>query len=200
MMLRLSILVAFVSVAFMSVAAKVVELLPDRSVTLDGYSRDEAQRRFSMSDIHEIEGIWRFVDDGSVMAIERFEPEELPDNDAVCYRIVVVKSPVRAIAPGSLMGYICPTAKKGVYDASVYTEFDGISGLHKPQKFYLELSDDGLLTFNRYREGIQLNLWRLIPYMFRYSVKRRSERPKGLDGCRRVYPEPLSVPLEPRYL
>lgn len=181
-------------------AAKIVDMLPDKSSVMDGYVRDDVEKRLAASGIHDIEGLWRFVDDGSVMAIERFIPEEMPDEGNTCYRMVVVKSPLRAIAPGTLMGYLSPTAKKGTYDASVYTEFDGINGLHKAKTFCLELGNDGLLAFNRYRQGVRLNLWRFVPYMFRYSVSSRNERPKGLDGCVRIYPVPVSVPSEPRYL
>ncbi len=181
-------------------AAKIVDMLPDDSRVIGGYSMKEVRQRFSEGDIHDIEGIWRFVDDGSVMAIERFVPDEIPDNGNTCYRIVVVKSPVRALAPGTLMGYISPTAKKGVYDAAVFSAFDGLRGLHKKKRFYLNLSEEGLLSFTSYRQGIRLNLWRLIPYMFRYSVRYSSERPKGLDGCVRIWPASVSVPFEPRYL
>lgn len=181
-------------------AARIVDMLPGESTVIDGYGLSEVRQRLDESDIHDIEGIWRFVDDGAVMAIERFVPDEIPDNGNTCYRIVVVKSPVRTLAPGTLMGYVSPTAKKGVYDASVYSSYDGLRGLHKKKRFYLNLDGDGLLSFNHYRQGIRLNLWRLIPYMFRYSVGLHSERPKGLDGCVRIWPPSVSLPFEPRYL
>ncbi len=199
-MLRYLLSLLFLLSLVSGYAAKIVDLLPDSSCVMDGYLRADVEQRLSSGNIHDIEGIWSFVDDGSIMAIERFTPENLPDNNNTCYRMVVIKSPMRALAPGTLMGYISPTAKKGTYDASIFTEFDGLRGLHKQQRFYLVLDDDGLLSFNRYREGLQLNLWRFLPYMFRYTVKKRSERPKGLDGCRRIYPAPASVPFEPRYL
>ncbi len=181
-------------------AARIVDMLPDDSRVIDGYSMKEVRQRFDEGDIHDIEGIWRFVDDGSVMAIERFVPDEIPDNGNASYRIIVVKSPTRALSPGTLMGYVSPTAKKGVYDASVYTAYDGLRGLHKKRRFCLSLGDDGLLSFTQYRQGVKLNLWRLIPYMFRYSIRYSSDRPKGLDGCVRIWPPSVSVPFEPRYL
>ena len=48
------------------------------------------------------------------------------------------------------------------------------------------------------KPGLQINVWNLIPYLYRRVVRRNAPRP-DVDGCVRIFPEPVK-PRFPRYL
>lgn len=174
-------------------------ILPKESETLLGYERDSVIRRMKQLPLHHIEGLWQFTANGATIAIERYIDNNTPHDGASRYRIVIVSSPRLSIRPGTVMGIMIPTAKPNVYDAHIYTDFDGGTTLTGAKRFVLTLSEDSRLAFNQDKSGIKINLWRILPYMFRYSVTYKNERPRNLDGCVRIYPTP-STPLQPRYL
>lgn len=62
--------------------------------------------------------------------------------------------------------------------------------------FAAEFSPDGRrVTLNHYREGVRVELLRLIPYLFRVGIERRDGRPSGLDVAERIGPRPGYVSL-----
>ncbi len=178
-------------------AASFIDTLPKRSVVLDGYARSETERRLAGLDLHHIEGIWQFTSDGVIVAIERI-PRTVSGFQSACYRMVLLASPNRSLRPGTLAGHVSPTAKSGIYEARIYTTVVG-SSLIAPRRFTLKLDDtDRQLVFNKHKSKFSVNLWRVLPYMWRHTVTRNYE-PAGYRGCVRVFPEP-ELPLEPRYL
>ena len=183
-------------------AKNLVDRLPQKSPRVEGYlSQDEVKHRLASMPLHIIEGIWQFPSNGAVIAIERYTPDDILNDGAIRYRMVVIRSPMRSIRPGTVMGYVAPTSKPGTYAAHVYTSTDGGSRLIRPKDFTFNLADDGHLSFRVHSISFYANVWRMIPYLSRISFRVRSaDKPKDLDGCTRVYPEPLSGPIEPRYL
>ncbi len=181
---------------------KLVDKLPPVSPRLEGYADlNQVRRHLSELPLHVIEGIWQFPSDGAVVAIERYTPEGILADGAVRYRMIVLRSPVRSIHPGTVMGYVAATSKQGIYAAHVYTSTDGGSRLIRPKDFTFTMTDDGHLSFRVHSASFYTNVWRMIPYLSRISFRVRSaDKPKDLDGCIRIYPEPLSGPIEPRYL
>lgn len=150
--------------------------------------------------MQDIEGLWQFPVNGTIIAIER--DEEL----ATRFRIVAVDAPYLVIGNGLLLGYAYPTAKADTFEASMseLTQ-DGTlkrSGA-KPRKFILTINGNDALNFKPLKKGWTLNWdwWRLFPYMFRFRVDKVDDKPKDLEGALRIWPRSLSTPpRQPRYL
>ena len=106
-----------------------------------------------------------------------------------------------SLRPGTVMGYLSPTAKRGVYDARLYTgRTDAGTALHSPRTYTVTLTDsDSRLSLNRYGTSYRFNWWRLLPYMYSRLISRTDKKASGIEGCLRVYPSP-AIPMEPRYL
>ncbi len=202
-MRRLLFLFLIVAAAFPVGARRLVEKLPAMSSRVEGYnSLSEVKERMNGAPLHAVEGVWQFPSTGAVVAIEK-APGLGHDGIAARYRIVVIKSPRRTLRPGTIMGILAPTAKKGVYAAEIYTGSDGGSRLRSPRGFTLTLTDDARLSFMP-NSGWKnyTNLFRLIPYLSRVSfrISRQQNAPRDLDGCLRMYPMPASGPINPVYL
>lgn len=175
--------------------------VPATSLTLSGYEdTDSVRARMAASPLHIVEGLWRFPADGGLMAVERCDLGGEREG-ASQYRLVVVDAANRILSPGTVMGYLWATAKRGVYEARIYTSVNREgTQLCNPKYFTLTLDDqESRLSFRKHKTGVRLNLWRLLPFMFRFSVVRQDNRPDDLDGCVREYPMP-ALPAEPIYL
>lgn len=182
----------------------VLDRTPDRSERLDGYDTPGiVTSRMASAPLHTVEGLWRFATEGSLMAIERTDSRPLdPDEAGVdTYRMVIVRAADISLRPGTIIGYLTPTARRGVYDARIYTSrSDDGTRLHSPKKFTLTLGDDNSrLAIATYGNSLRFNWWRLLPYMYRRVVTPREKSPGDINGCLRVYPAP-ATPIEPRYL
>ncbi|MDE6652472.1 MAG: hypothetical protein K2K08_08735 [Paramuribaculum sp.] len=155
--------------------------------------------RITNSGPHRIEGIWQFPGSGATVAIERIaDRTKLPG--ANTYNMVVVRSDNRNIKPGTLMGVLAPSAKSNIYDAVIYTSPGRKARLTMPKHFTLTLSEqDSRLIFKQVKSKYSLNLWRMLPYMFRYVVRTNENTGKAPLGCIKIFPSP-AIPTEPRYL
>lgn len=142
--------------------------------------------------IDPIEGVWQFMPDEATIVIEATSSGH--------FKLTVVDSPDVSIIPGTIMGTASLSAKQGTYDALIATKYDGDSyTFSSHHHFTLTLSDENSsLIFNEYSTGTTVNLWRMVPYMFRHSITKKNTRPSGLDGCHRIYPP--STPTSPIYL
>lgn len=99
------------------------------------------------------------------------------------------------------MGYATQSAKAGSYDAAIYTSVDDNGLLSRTKRFTLELHDgESRLAFIRHRNGLRVDLRRLIPYLFRVSISTGNDRPRDMDGAIRLYPLSDAAPANPRYL
>ena len=72
--------------------------------------------------------------------------------------------------------------------------------MSSPKRFTISLSEEGRLIIVPVIDKLKFNLWRLLPYMFRNSVRHVNNRPDNLDGAIKIFPPDLSNPLAPRYL
>lgn len=182
----------------------VLENVPGRSQVVSGYSKpDSVADRLAQMPLHAVEGLWRFASEGSLMAIERNSDRAAGEYEAetTVYRMVIVRAADMALRPGTVMGYLTPTAKRGVYDARIYTSrLDNGTTLHAPKKFTVTLTDDdSRISISDYGSSLRFNWWQLLPYMYRYLFTRQEKNPGAIQGCLRVFPAP-SIPSEPRYL
>lgn len=176
--------------------------IPSRSEVLPGYECDSAQMRLGEMPLHIVEGIWEFASEGTLMAIERVDSDvNGRPSAATLYRMVAVRGADMALRPGTVMGYLTTTSKRGVYDARIFTSrSDDGTVLSSPKTFIITLTDeDSRLTIKEYGKNFVFNWWRLLPYMYRYLISRRERSAGDIDGCVRVFPEPAR-PLEPVYL
>lgn len=171
--------------------------MPHRSDRLIGYTRESVEAYMDSSPIHRIEGIWRFTATGATVAIERFSDKDRHP-DVTLYRIVLLRTPVRTLMPGTIMGYIAPTAKRDTYDARIYTSVDGCL-LTDPKQFTLTLAEDSRLSFKLEKKGISISFRRWLPYIFRMGIRQYDTRDASMDGCLKIYPT-AAKPSEPIYL
>lgn len=199
MRLILSILLLLLTICDVAASSSPLDRIPSQSEVLPGYRRDSVGTRLKALPLHAVEGLWEFTPEGTVMAIERVENRQ--EQATTLYRMVVVKGADLALRPGTVMGYLVTTSKRGVYDARIYTaRRDEGTTLSSPKKFTLTLTDeDSRLTVKGYGKFLKFNWWRLLPYMYRYLVSQHERSPGDIKGCVRIYPEPAH-PLEPRYL
>ena len=179
-------------------SADIFDMMPSESQVLEGYDYNNVITRMKQSPLHNIEGVWQFLDSGTKIAIEQANDDVANSPlHQYLYRIVIIKADQLSISSGTVMGYLRATAKQGYYDAQIYTHH-GLEGFLSIPKTFTLILDDNTLVFNEYKTEIKINLWRLIPYIYRVGVSVKDTRPKGLDGCVRIYPQ--SKPLTPRYL
>lgn len=200
----LSLLAESAQAAPNGIEAKALDNVPAMSLTLAGYDNAAVvTERMEAMPLHSIEGLWRFAAEGTLMAIERDDSREILPDEAgtMIYRMVIVSAADLSLRPGTVMGYLSPTAKRGVYDARIYTgRTDAATTLHSPKTCTLTLSDsDSRLVIARYGSSLRFNWWRLLPYMYSRLISRREKSPGNIDGCLRVFPAP-AIPTEPRYL
>ncbi len=159
-----------------------IDTLPTESVVLDGYMSDGIEERMDIEASSPIEDVWKLVATGGLIAVERVEPRGADVGSADCYRMVVLRAPDRAVRPGTVMGYLQPTAAGGTYEAKIYTDTDGDGTLRGAKSFRVVVSEDAM-QFYRVRSGLSVNIFRLLPYMFRRAVDYRPDDHNGLDGC-----------------
>ncbi len=159
----------------------------------EGFDLYTVESTFSDYAADAIEGVWHVTtDDEGVFSIIR-------DPHSSHYVILVTNSADRTIRPGSVMGVAAATARKGTFDARIYTTANRGS-LSRPKRFTLTLSAEGLLSFRPVNKGLKFNLWRLLPYMFRRAVKSVNDRDPALDGAVRIYPKSAVATNGPIYL
>ena len=177
----------------------VLDDVPGVSQLLPAYREDSVRARLSTLPLHEIEGIWEFAGEGSVMAIER---DDHTSGAATVYRMVAVHSTDLSLRPGTVMGYLTNSSKRGVSAARIYSSHtDDGTRLYKPETCTVTLGDDGTrITVKPYGKVFRVNWWRLLlPYMYRHLITRTERSPGDIEGCIRIYPAP-SRPQNPRYL
>lgn len=128
-----------------------------------------------------IEGVWRIAGDGAVFAV-------LPGEGGDTFRLVIVDSPDMSVLPMTEFGTARRTAVAGRYDACMSASLTSGAAVRRDRNLIISLSDDGRLIFEPYKKGLKLNLWRMLPYMFRFSVAAQDTRPSDIDGAVRLYP------------
>ena len=175
---------------------KFVDDLPHRAEVISDFSMARLIGKLDELPLHHIEGIWQFPATGVEVAMLRREQAGLSASGRV-YDMILVNSPNRVLRPGTVMGVVVATGRRGEYDAKIFTKTIGTS-LTLPKKFTLKLSDgDSSLEIKPVKGRMIFNLWRLLPYLWRYAVY-PSREPVRSDGCIRIYPNP-PAPLEPVY-
>lgn len=201
--MRIWLIITAVVLALTARGNDYLKALPALSTVVDGYAdSDSVTARMAESPLVPVEGMWQMLDGGATFALERHADPSLPmAAQPECFRLVMVRAPGRLLRPGTVIGYAVATADRGVYEARIYTDFAVENRLGVARTFTLHLAADGsVLTFKPRKSRVTVNLFRLLPYMYRNVVRLRDNRPDNLDGAVRIYPYVASPRFGPRYL
>lgn len=163
---------------------------PKTSTIADGYSIESFREYLDSSPIDALEGIWEYPDDAVTLGIERFES----DNYSVKfkYRIILLESAMRrALIPGSVIGYIIPTAQSDKAYVWLYSETDGDMQPTNPIKCAATVSNNDVITFSKpeLKFKIRFNLSRIMPSLFKgLSITAEPVSKKHPLGFSKTYP------------
>lgn len=200
--MRARVFLLSLTLALAADAADYFRRLPAISTVYEGYREpDSVAARLRALPRCPAEGLWQMANgDGALFAIERENGE--PTLAPTRLRMVMVRSPRRSILPGTLLGHLVATPQPGVYEARLYSGLAQRSGLNMARPFTLVIDPmhPDLLTFKPFRSPVKVNLFKLLPHMYRRGFTIQDSRPEGLDGAMRVSSGADSVPLSPVYL
>ncbi len=141
--------------------------------------RESAKQIIDSRGSDPLAGIWRIGGGGATVA---FLPVRAGESE---FDIVILDSPDMSVIPGQKIGHAASTGKIGIYDATMAQK--SAIGRKKVQCI-ITLGKDGRLAFQYYKQGYDVKLWRLLPYLFRVSVNKHDTRPATVDGAVRLYP------------
>ena len=141
---------------------------------------DALIERFKGRHLKPIEGLWLW-NSGALVAIES------DDYGHITLTIVETNDP--AVPVPFVIGTGKFTGHEGQYDLELITGGDAIpdTDSKKKLKFIARKTGEHHLTLNQYSTGYKINLWRLVPYLFRYSITKEKE-PADLNGAMRIWP------------
>ena len=130
-----------------------------------------------------LEGVWMLTDDESTIIIVRESP--------MTYSILSGRSSNLALPPGLKIGTIRMGGKQHLYDVSLARKINNRGQPSGNTNVALRVDESNdRFYFLPYKHGVSLDLYRLIPYMFRFTIKRQDTRPEGINGAHRLWPAP----------
>lgn len=142
--------------------------------------------KFEGRTLSPIEGAWLW-NSGALVVIES------DSHGAVTLTLVDSPDPLqetpRIIGHGSFTGSTNSYKVELIADGSVARP----SATHRTVKFLATVSDNHI-SLKPYSTGLKVNLWRLVPYLFRFSITSQGE-PSGTLGAVRVLPSTGSPEL-----
>ena len=168
--------------------------VPARSQRIEGYTNTDSVKAWIQSrPLSSFEGIWSLPNVPDILIVAEACPQG--------YRLVLLESDTRILPPGTVLGYLQPTAEANTAIAHIYSNIDKDAvTLISPKPYTVSLDPThGRLVFKELKKGIVINFWNLIPWRFRGSIKKQDETPKNLHGLVRIYPRP-DKPDKPIYL
>lgn len=190
----------FVFIAITAIADSFSPSFPEISGIIDDYNMTSVKNSLKERDIHRVEGIWQLTD-GTIVGIERNEADDAFRDAISIYRIAILQSSARSVRPGTIIGYLAPTAKEGTYEGRIFTNYSPRRLPSYPRKVFIHLdSSNDRISFEPDRSGWKLSLRHTFPWLFHPSVRYQSDsRRSDLYGGVRLYPVP-AIPFEPVYL
>lgn len=144
--------------------------------------------RFGDRALLPIEGVWMW-NSGATVAIESATNGRIT--------LILVDSPDPTMDTPLKIGEGEFGGAAGTYIVRLLTSGDlkGKRTDMRSTNFIVKLTDKGRLSLTPYSTGLKVHLWRLVPYLFRFSVS-KDKAPAGLDGAIRIWP-PLGTPEFP---
>lgn len=176
---------------------------PAHAEILPGYTVEAVKTRLDTSPIDQVEGIWEFPDDCTTLVVERLDDSRF--SSQFRYRIVLLDAENnRSAIPGTVMGYIVPTAQSDKMYVWLYSGIEDEVFAH-PVKCAATLDGDcSVLTFTKptMKLKIRMNLARLLPTLFKgLSVSVEPQTPGHPLGFRKIYPaDNIGTPHQIIYL
>lgn len=153
------------------------------------YSESAVKARCQSMALQPVEGLWYYSEEKTSIMIER--TDDTKDGYNAKYRIVYVDSDDYDLLPGTVMGYMEPSAENGKYVLWIFSERE-VSTLFKPVKCVATLSADGeSLTFVKpsVKLKFRMNVARFLPTLFRgLSVIAEKGSETMSLGFRKIYP------------
>lgn len=183
-MSRLQSLILSLCVALSMAAASIV---PDRSAVLPGVDEQSMLARLSHSDLQPLEGTWKYPAEDMTVGIERYKGEH-----GIEYRIVMLASRDIDLLPGTVVGYIAPSAAERKYSLWIYSERND-SVLKHPVECVATLNAQATsLTFDKahWKLKVHVNIMRFLPTLFRGISVIPEKKGESLPvGFNKVFPE-----------
>ena len=150
------------------------------AVTCRAYDIPEAYtERFGTRTLSAPEGLWVW-NSGAIVAIES------AGNGA--YVLTLVQSDDPFEDTPRPIGHAHFGGQENTYVLELNTVVNAGKKKSSPKtaKFTARLTGNRL-TLEPINSGLNVNMWRLVPYLFRFSVT-RNPAPRGVDGAVRVWP------------
>ena len=161
-------------------------LLPDRSV-------EKQLAAMKSAHLDAIEGVWHYPDEMMTVAVERFKSPDFASR--IAYRIVMLESEDFSLYPGTVIGYLAPSADSTKFELWLYSERRGAM-LYSPTRLIATLSGS-MLTFSRTMEmklKVRVNFARFLPSLFRGISITPDVKTETLPvGFSRIYPTPTGT-------
>lgn len=125
-----------------------------------------------------VEGSWRMTSGSAEFKI-------VPSGSTPgSYDIVLLYSHDMSAPTGAIIGEMRTTATPGRYVAS-FASNPARPG-SKRRNLVATLNYNGSLSFEPFRKGKRVSLWRWIPYLFRVTVIQESKQPADIEGAVRL--------------
>ena len=163
------------------------DIVPKKSVVLNGIDVDSMRTRLDESDLQPLEGIWYYPNEEMTLGIERYR-----GNHNIGFRIILLDSPDINVMPGTVIGYIAASAVDNKYQLWLYSQRDKVT-LKKPLECVATLNKEATtLTFDppKWKVKVRLNIARFLPTLFRgVSIIPEREGESLPVGFRKIYPE-----------
>jgi len=103
---------------------------------------------------------------------------------AGAFDITLTDTDDMSLMPGTVIGEAHTTATPGRYVATMAVNPNRPKG--KKRNLVITIRPNGSLSFEPYRTGRSISLWRWLPYMFRVTVTRPGRQPLDIEGAVRT--------------
>lgn len=132
-------------------------------------------------------GVWQMAGDGALFIItdDAAHPGTL--------RLEMLMAPDFSIAPHTVFGTMHPAATPGSFDAALRLRKGFFKRHLRPDavtKAKVSITG-GMAAIEPYKSGWTVDLLRIIPYLWRASVRKNEPNASGLLGAQRIAPEPV---------
>lgn len=160
--------------------------VPPTSQIILGIDEETMRQHLDEIDLQPLEGIWYYPKEQTKLAIERWKGEK-----NIAYRIILIESPDLQLLPGTVVGYLAPSAVDNKFEMWLYSEHDHVN-MTSPLNCVATLNANATsLTFDppHWKLKVRVNLARFLPSFFRgISITPDIEREKLPIGFTKVYP------------
>ncbi len=162
--------------------------IPPRARLIEPYSEGIAYAEMDSCAIDLIEGIYYYPDEKMTVALVSNANCEDPKYS---HCLLLVESDNAMLAPGTIVGYVEPTAESHKVYMYLYSEQMG-EGLYMPVRCTATFSSDySTVTFTRpsLRLRLRINFSRFLPTLFNgIGISAEINNPKHTLGMKKIYP------------